>query len=106
MLKPCYRCLAGVICALVLVVPVVAAADNSKSDKYLIRASDNLRTILEQKINLPVRIVLRSGQELRGTVERLGTGIVQVSHLVGSEHYDAVINLDDISAVVFRVRQP
>ena len=99
-----YRCLAGAICALVLAAPV-AAADNNKNDKYLIRASDNMRTILEQEIDLPVRIVLRSGQELRGTVERLGTGIVQLSHLVGSEYYDAVINLDDISAVVFRVRQ-
>lgn len=103
MLKSRYRCLAGAICALALAGP--AAADN-RSDKYLIRASDNLRTILEQEISLPVRIVLRSGQELRGTVERLGTGIVQVSHLVGSDYYDAVINLDDISAVVFRVRQP
>ena len=105
MLKPCYRCLAGAICALTLAGPV-AAADNNKGDKYLIRASDNMRTILEQEIDLPVRIVLRSGQELRGTVERLGTGIVQLSHLVGSDYYDAVINLDDISAVVFRVRQP
>ena len=102
--KLCYRSLAGLIFGLALAGPV--AADNNKNDKYLIRSTDNMRTILEQEIDLPVRIVLRSGQELRGTVERLGTGIVQLSHLVGSDYYDAVINLDDISAVVFRVRQP
>ena len=101
--KLCYRSLAGLIFGLALAGPV--AADN-KNDKYQIRSTDNMRTILEQEIDLPVRIVLRSGQELRGTVERLGTGIVQLSHLVGSDYYDAVINLDDISAVVFRVRKP
>jgi hypothetical protein len=98
-----YRCIAGALCALVFAAPAAAV---EKNDKYLIRDTDTIRTVLEKELNLPVQLVLRSGQELRGTVEHLGTGVVLLSHLVGSDDHDAVVSLDGISAVVFRVRHP
>jgi hypothetical protein len=88
-----------------LALPLTAGAAGKDKDKYQIRSTDNMRTILEQEIDLPVKLRLKSGQELSGTVVRLGTGVVQLSHIGGMEFYDAVINLDDISAVLFRVRQ-
>jgi hypothetical protein len=91
-----------------LVVSLLAAplaVGAAGKDKYQIRPTDNLRTILEQEIDMPVKLRLKSGQELSGTVVRLGNGVVQLSHIAGMEFYDAVISLDDISAVLFRVRQ-
>lgn len=89
-----------------LVVSLAAAAAERDGDKFRIRTTDNLRTMLEQEMDRPVKVRLTSGQELSGTVVRLGAGVVQLSHVGGMEFYDAVINIDDISAVLLRVRKP
>ena len=87
-----------------LAVPPASSAAG-KNDKYTIRATDNLRTILEQEIDLPVKLRLKSGAEIGGIVIRVGTGVVQISEVSGMEVYDAVVVIDDISAVLFKVRK-
>lgn len=87
-----------------LAVPLAAGAADKK-DKYMVRATDNLRTILEQEIDLPVKLRLKSGAEIGGIVARVGTGVVQISEVSGMEVYDAVVVIDDISAVLFKVRK-
>lgn len=87
-----------------LAVPLASGAAD-KQDKFTIRATDNLRTILEQEIDLPVKLRLKSGAEIGGIVTRVGTGVVQISQVSGMEVYDAVVNIDDISAVLFKVRK-
>jgi len=89
---------------LLLAIPVAASAADKK-DKYLIRSTDNLRTILEQEIDLPVKLYLKSGAQIGGIVTRLGAGIVQISEVSGMEVYDAVVSLDDISAILFKARK-
>jgi hypothetical protein len=79
------------------------AAD--KKDKYLINPNDNIKTILEKEIDLPVKLRLKSGAELSGTVARVGNGVVQIAEIGGMEFYDAVVNIDGISAVLFKVRK-
>lgn len=86
--------------------PGLAAAAEKKRDTYLINPSDNIKTILEQEIDLPVKLKLRSGAEIGGTVSRVGNGVVQISKVAGMELYDAVVRIDDISAVLFWVRKP
>lgn len=83
----------------------LAAQAADRKEKYQIRASDNLRTILEQEIDLPVRLHLKSGTEIGGIVTKVGNGVVQISELNGQEVYDAVVNIDDISAVMMKVRK-
>lgn len=87
-----------------LAAPLVSGAADKK-DKYTIRATDNIRTILEQEIDLPVKLRLKSGAEIGGIVARVGTGVVQISEVSGMEVYDAVVVIDDISAVLFKVRK-
>ena len=82
---------------------VTHAAD--RKEKYQIRATDNLRIILEQEIDLPVRLHLKSGTEIGGIVSKVGNGVVQISELNGQEVYDAVVSIDDISAVLLKVRK-
>jgi len=90
--------------AATLLLPLHAAAADKK-DKYLINPNDNIKTILEKEIDLPVKLRLKSGAELSGTVARVGNGVVQVAEIGGREFYDAVVNIDDISAVLFKVRK-
>jgi hypothetical protein len=90
----------------ILVAPLAAGAAGKDKDKYQIRATDNIRTILEQEIDLPVKLHLKSGTQIGGIVTRLGAGIVQISEVSGMELYDAVVNIDDISAVLFKARKP
>lgn len=87
-----------------LAVPLVTQAADRK-EKYQIRATDTLRTILEQEIDLPVRLHLKSGTEIGGIVTKVGNGVVQISELNGQEVYDAVVYIDDISAVLMKVRK-
>lgn len=89
-----------------LLLPGLTAATEKKKDRYLINPSDNIKTILEQEIDLPVKRKLRSGAEIGGTVARVGNGVVQISKVAGMELYDAVVKIDDISAVMFWVRKP
>lgn len=81
----------------------VEAAD--KKDRYVIRPSDTMHSILESDIGLPIKVRLRSGAELSGIVTKVGNGVVQLSELAGMEYYDAIVRIDDISAVIVKVRK-
>jgi hypothetical protein len=94
----------GFAVATVLLLPLHAGAAGNK-DKYLINPNDNIKTILEKEIDLPVKLRLKSGAEISGTVARVGNGVVQIAEIGGMEFYDAVVNIDDISAVLFKVRK-
>lgn len=83
-----------------------ALAGAAEADKtpLQIRSTDTIRSVLEQHTGKVVKLRLKSGQELGGTVARFGTGVVQLSQVSGMEFFDAVVNLDDISAVLIRTR--
>lgn len=87
-----------------LMVPLATGAADKK-DRYLIRSSDNILTILQQEIDLPVKLQLKSGAQISGIVARIGVGVVQISEVSGMELYDAVVKIDDISAVLFKARK-
>jgi hypothetical protein len=91
------------LCCALLGLSAVEAAD--KKNAYLINPSDNIKTILEREIDLPVKLRLKSGTELSGTVVRVGVGVVQIAEVAGLEHYDAIVSLDDISAVLIKARK-
>jgi len=82
------------------------AMATDRKDRFLIRGTDNIRLILEQEVDLPVKLQMRSGQVISGTVVRLGVGVVQIADLGGGmDLYDAVVKIDDISAVMFKSRK-
>lgn len=93
-----------VLCVVLLagVSSAVWAAD--KKGSYVIRPTDSMRAILESDVGLPVKLRLRSGNEISGTVTRVGNGIVQISEVSGMEFYDAIVNIDDISALLIKAR--
>lgn len=94
----------AVLLLTLLVLPALTVAAEKK-DKYLINPNDHIKTILEKEIDLPVKLRLKSGAEINGTVARVGVNVVQIAEVAGMEFYDAVININDISAVLFKVRK-
>lgn len=63
-----------------------------------------LTNTLKQHSGKKVVVVLQSGTEISGKVASVGDALT-LTELGGKEFYDAVIDLDDISAVQYRARE-
>ena len=50
------------------------------------------------------RLQLKSGQELAGTIGEISDHWVEIKELVGKEFYDALARLDDVSAIIGRMK--
>lgn len=64
---------------------------------------DSLRNALQERQGKPVTLVLH-GSEMTGTIVRVDADSVKLTQLVGKEFFDAVVDLDQVQAVVFRVK--
>ncbi len=62
---------------------------------------DNLGIFLGKDVHL----VLRSGQTVQGYVKSVGDHFVHLERLAGKDFYDALVRMDDISAVEARFRE-
>jgi hypothetical protein len=69
-----------------------------------VNAPDTIRQTLEQQLARRVKVKLESGQDLEGKVAKVGTHAVQVSKLSGMESFGGTIKLDEVAAVIVRVR--
>ena len=66
--------------------------------------ADAIKVNLERQMGKRVRLRLISGQDVEGTVVAVGTASVHVGRLAGMDFFDAVVRLDQIAAVIVRVR--
>lgn len=62
-----------------------------------------VRTALQERQGKPVTLLLH-GSELTGTIAGVDADSVKLTQLVGKELFDAVVDLDQVQAVVFRVK--
>lgn len=62
--------------------------------------ADNLKVY----VGKDVIVDLRSGKTLQGYVKAIGNGLVHLEKLSGRDFYDALIRIDDISAVEVKFR--
>jgi hypothetical protein len=62
---------------------------------------DNLNIFLGKDVHL----LLRSGQTIQGYVKSVGDHFLHLEKLTGREFYDALVRIDDISAVEARFRE-
>ncbi len=81
--------------------PRVSAAEVKKLE---VSDMDQIRDILTRNVGTPVRVSLRSGVELSGKVSRVHMQLVVISELAGREFFDAVVRIDEISAVIVQAR--
>ncbi len=69
-----------------------------------LNSPDAIKHALEQQVGKRVKVKLESGQDLEGKVAKVGTHAVQLSELSGMEFFDATVKLEEIAAVIVRVR--
>ena len=79
----------------------IAVAEEHQLD---LNAPDAIRQTLEQQLGKRVKVKLESGQDLEGKVAKVGSHAVQLSELSGMEFFDATVKLDEVAAVIVRVR--
>jgi hypothetical protein len=70
-----------------------------------VEGNQPIRDNLKQRIGGRVLLRLVSGEEIGGTIVQVGEHAVHVSGLTGRDFYDAVIRLDQVGAVMVRVRE-
>ncbi len=92
-----------VIVALILAMVSVGTAAAAEEARPLPPFGESAKIMLDASIGRVVTLQLISGQEISGTVTRVGDHVVQLSRVSGRDFYDAVVLLDRVSAVLFRV---
>ena len=86
-----------------LVLSLITAALAQEARMSIVN-TDTIRTVLEKQVGTQVTLKLDSGEEPGGTVRTVGDHVVHVEKVTGKEFYDAVVDLDEVAAVVLRVR--
>ena len=64
--------------------------------------TDTTATVLKRQTGQRVELRLKSGEKLGGKVEAVGEKTVHLSAVTGQELFDAVVVLEDVSAVLIR----
>ena len=90
----------------ILVLPVEAEAKTKvvavEGISYNVNSSltDNLKSLIGKKVS----ITLDSGKTLTGLVKEVGNHLMHLEKLDGNEYFDALIRLENISAIDTRFR--
>jgi hypothetical protein len=80
---------------------LAAAADEQK---FEIRGEDSVRTVIAAAVGKPVTLLMASGQEVTGTVVKVGDHAVQLTRLSGRDFFDGVFQLERVDGVILKVR--
>jgi len=87
--------------AALTVVPMSVYADDFKPN---VKSPNVLQETLEALAGKSVSLKLKSGEEVSGKLAEVGPAAVHVSELKGMEFFDAVVNVSEIAAVIYRVK--
>src|SRR5436305_12259541 len=72
--------------------------------KLDLKADDTVKSILEHQVGQVVELRLGSGEKIGGKVEKVGDTLVHLSQLTGAEFFEAVVDIESVSAVVVRAK--
>ena len=90
------------VLAAVVVGQVPQAAAEGK--KLEVRSGDSMNDLLSGLVGSSVELTLRNGSALSGKLAVVHQHLVVLASLRGKEFYDAVIRIEDVSAVTVRMR--
>ena len=88
----------------VMLVLALITAAVAEEAKMAIVNEDTIRTVLAKQVGKQVTLKLDSGEELGGVVRTVGEHVVHVEKISGKEFFGAVVDLDEVAAVILRVR--
>ena len=92
-----------VVVVLVLAGFWVRAAEAVEETRPLPPFGESVKIMLDASVGRTVTLGLASGQEISGTVAKVGDHVVHLSRVAGRDFYDAVVVLDRVDAVLFKV---
>lgn len=72
--------------------------------KLELKPGTTMKEVLAEQTGKRVALRLGSGEEIEGTVTSVGNSLAHISRLSGKDFYDAVVSIDQVSAVRIRVR--
>jgi hypothetical protein len=104
MLKYVMSVLVIAMCCTLFSVPTASAAAAEEHAYKLQSDAATMKGVIVEHIGQWVLIKLSSGQNLEGIIVSVGDSVVHVEKVAGRNYYDAVVRLDRISAVLFKVR--
>ncbi len=76
----------------------------AEESRFDLNAGAAIKDILKDQVGKRVSIRLDAGEEMEGTVTRVGDQLVHISKLLRRDFYDAVVRIDKINAVIIKVR--
>ena len=91
------------VLSLVLVLALITAAVAQEAKMSIVN-EDTIRTVLSKQVGKQVTLKLDSGEELGGVVRTVGEHVVHIEKISGKEFFDAIVDLDEVAAVILRVR--
>ena len=80
------------------------AGPAAEEGKYEFRAQATMKNVLLENVGKRVIVKFGNGETMEGTITSVGDSLVHVARLTGKDFYDAVVRIDGISAVIFKVR--
>ena len=101
MLKYAMSALVIALCWTMTSIPTVFAEEA----RYELKSpAATIKDILSEQTGKRVIVQLETGENLEGTVATVGESVVYIAKVSGKDFYDAVVRIDRISAVLFKVR--
>ena len=64
--------------------------------------TDTVKTVVERQAGQQVELRLKSGEKISGKVAKVGEKSIHLVEITGQEFYEALVLIDDVSAVVVR----
>jgi hypothetical protein len=90
--------------ALFLSLALIACTARAEEIKTAMNDLTTIKTILAQHAGKRVAVRTDDGETLDGTVAKVTEQLVYIEKLVGKEFFDAVVRIDRINSVTFRVK--
>ena len=97
----------GVVAALLLTAPIGLGqeAGTGQEKKMVFEEQDTMAATLKRLEGRTARLRLEgSGEEVVGKIQKVGKDLAHLSDLSGREFFDAVVRIDQVSAVAVQVR--
>jgi len=98
-----FRVIAFLVVLSVMVTSIATTA-YSEENVFQFGKDKSLQTNLLQFKGKTIEIQLKTGGQLSGKLSEVGTQSILLKELRGKEYYDAIIVIDDITAVIFKAR--
>lgn len=88
-----------------LIISLSSASLFAADGKLELKDDDTVKNVLARQVGQVVELRLGSGDKIGGKVEKVGSGLVHLSQITGAEFFEAVVDIESVSAVVVRTKK-